>query len=117
MTNELKVGVRRQGKIAILDTDGYLNGVETEKVLEAADALIEEGVRLLVLHLEKSPTANSQGISVLIEIIEKVKDLDGNAAFCCVAPVLAKTLKVLGLLKRVSIYSTEEEALASLSGE
>ena len=51
------------------------------------------------------------GISCLIEVIEKVKDLGGSVGFCNVAPTMAKTFKIMGLLQASSIYGDEGEAL------
>jgi anti-anti-sigma factor len=108
-------GAHRSGNIGILETDGYINGAEAEPVAEAGEALIQEGAESLVINLEKSPIANSMGISILIELIEKVRERDGSVAFCCVVPILAKTFQIMGLLGRAEIYDTEEEALASLA--
>lgn len=114
MTGTLQVRVRREGEVGILETDGYINDVAGEKVAEAGDGLIQEGVRQIVVNLEKSRIVNSIGISVLIEIIEKVRALNGKVAFCGVAPVLAKTFRIMGLLKVASIHATEAEAVQAL---
>ena len=50
----------------------------------------------------------------LIELIEKVRELDGKVAFCHVKPILAKTFGIMGLLKVAEIYDTEGEALQAL---
>jgi anti-anti-sigma factor len=115
MPQAVEVHTRRSGNIGILETDGYINGAEAEPVAEAGEALIQKGVKSLVINLEKSPIANSMGISILIELIEKVREMDGKVAFCCVVPILAKTFQIMGLLGRAEIYDTEEEALASLA--
>ena len=42
----------------------------------------------------------------------------GNAedvALCCVAPILAKTFRIMGLLKAANIYGTEAEAVQALN--
>ena len=114
MSESLEVNARRKGKIGILETDGYINDTEAEKVADAGMALIQEGFKNLVLNLEKSPIANSLGISILIEIIEKVRELEGRVAFCCVRPILAKTFQIMGLLKVAEIYDTEAGAVQAL---
>ena len=114
MPETLEVRVRRAGEIGILETDGYINDIAAEKVAEAGEGLIQEGVKRIVVNLEKSRIVNSIGVSILIEVIEKVRELNGKAAFCCVAPVLAKTFRIMGLLKVASIYDTETEALQAL---
>ena len=76
--------------------------------------LIEEGVRSLVLNLEKSRIANSMGIAILIERIEKMREQNGKVAFCCVTPTLAKTFQIMGLLKVAEIYVSENEAMQAI---
>ena len=80
----------------------------------AVPALIEEGVRSLVLNLEKSRIANSMGIAILIELIEKMREQNGKVAFCCVTPTLAKTFQIMGLLKVAEIYVSENEAMQAI---
>ena len=44
-----------------------------------------------------------------------VPKTDGEAAFCCATPTIAKTLRIMGLLKVAEIYNTEPEAKKSLA--
>ena len=66
------------------------------------------------LNLEKSRVVNSIGISILIEVIEKVKAREGKVAFCSVTATIAKTFRIMGLLKASTIHDTQEEALSAL---
>jgi len=114
MAEHLEVRLRQEGRIGLLETEGYINHIGAEKVTDACDSLIQEGVHYLVLNLAQSRIINSIGISILIEVIEKVKDLKGKVAFCCVTPTIAKTFRIMGLLKVAELYDTEEEALQAL---
>jgi anti-sigma B factor antagonist len=116
MPELLEVRVRREGQVGVLETDGYINNMGAEKVAEACDELIREGFRYFVLNLEKSRIINSIGISILIEVIEKVKELEGQLAFCCVTATIAKTFRIMGLLKASKIYETESDAVGELGG-
>ena len=40
---------------------------------------------------------NSIGISILIEIIEKMLEIDGKLAFCSLTPTIEKTFQIMGL--------------------
>ncbi len=98
MPETLEVRSRREGNIGILETDGYIDNLGAERVVEVCDGLIQEGVRCFVLNLEKSRLINSVGISILIEVIEKVKELEGKVTFCCATSTIAKTFRIMGLL-------------------
>ena len=80
------------------------------------DSLVDEGVRKLVLNLENCEIVNSMGISFLIEVLEKVTDLGGKLAFCCVGATIAKTLQIMGLRQKASLHDTEDQALVELAG-
>lgn len=114
MPTPVVVQSRKEGNIGILETEGYINGLEAEPIAEAAQMLVDDGVKYLVINLEKSHIANSMGISILIEVIEQVRELGGKVAFCCVVPILAKTFQIMGLLKVADVYDTEAVAVGAL---
>jgi anti-sigma B factor antagonist len=116
MPETLEVRVRREGQVGVLETDGYINNIGAEKIADACDGLIQEGFTRLVLNLERSRIINSIGISILIEVIEKVRELKGKVAFCCVTPTIAKTFRIMGLLKASTVHDTEAQALEAVRG-
>jgi anti-sigma B factor antagonist len=111
MQETLEVRVRHEGKVGVLECEGYINNMGGEKVAEVCYGLIDEGIKHFILNLAKVRIINSIGISILIEIIEKLKELDGGVVFCCAEPTIAKTFRIMGLLKTASLHETEEEAL------
>jgi len=109
-----KVSSERRGDVAILWTDGYINNQGGEEIAREAYTHLEQGVRALVLNLEKTRIVNSIGISILIEIIEKMMDKGGKIAFCCLTPVIHKTFQIMGLANYATIFNDEDEAVAQL---
>ena len=79
MSETCKVSSERRGDVAILWTDGYINNQGGEEIAREAYAQLDQGVRALVLNLEKTRIVNSIGISILIEVLEKVMDKQGRA--------------------------------------
>ena len=115
MTEELKVAVERRGNDgAVLYTKGYINNVGGEEIANRAYELMDGGVRTLLLNLRETKIVNSIGISILIEIIEKMIDKGGVIAFCCLTPVILKTFHIMGLANYAKIFSSEEEAVLAL---
>ena len=80
MPTAVEVQSRREGNIGILETEGYINGLEAEPIAEAAQLFVDDGVKYMVINLEKSKIANSMGISVLIEVIEQMRELGGKGS-------------------------------------
>lgn len=115
MTETLKLTVEdRPGEVAVIYTDGYINNQGGEEIARVAYELIDNGHKKLLLNLAKTKIVNSIGISILIEIIEKMLEIDGRLAFCSLTPTIEKTFNIMGLTQYASIYSDEETALANL---
>lgn len=115
MTDELRVSVDRRGTSgAILYTKGYINNVGGEEIANRAYELMDQGVRTLLLNLRETKIVNSIGISILIEIIEKMMDNGGKIGFCCLTPVIHKTFQIMGLANYAAMFTDEESAVKEL---
>src|SRR5256885_16662729 len=77
-------------------------------------AFMDEGYKVILLNLAGTRIINSIGISILIEIIEKMVEIGGRLAFCCLTPTIEKTFHVMGLTQYTSIYPDEDSTVASL---
>jgi len=115
VNSELAVTVRKGPGFAVIYTDGYVNNLGGEKIGETARSLLDEGVRHFVINMEKSTVVNSIGVSILIELIERIQEHDGKIFFCNLTKVIAKTFTIMGLAQFAGIEETEEAALAALS--
>jgi anti-anti-sigma factor len=111
MEEELTLSVRRENEYAVLATEGYINNIGAEKIANTCYQLMSEGYKKFILNFEKSRVINSIGISILIEIIEKIIEIKGFLIFCCLTPTIAKTFKIMGLAQYADIKPTEEEAI------
>jgi anti-anti-sigma factor len=115
MTDELRVAVDRRGANgAILYTKGYINNVGGEEIANRAYELMDADVRSLLLNLRETKIVNSIGISILIEIIEKMIDKGGKIGFCSLTPVIHKTFQIMGLANYAAIYADEDAAIKDM---
>ncbi len=114
MSESLKLGVDRREDLAVIYTDGYINNQGGEEIARTAYQLIDEGHKILLLNLRGTKIVNSIGISILIEIIEKMLEIEGRLAFCCLTPTIEKTFHIMGLAQYAGIYGEEAEALEGL---
>lgn len=110
MSQELKVIVKKEQGYAVLHTDGYVNNPGGEKIARECYKLIDEGFVHFVLNFEKSKVINSIGISILIEIIEKVLEIKGTLSFTGLTSTISKTFKIMGLTQYANVYGSVEEA-------
>jgi anti-anti-sigma factor len=115
MTESLNVTVDRRDGFAVIYTEGYINNQGGEEIARAAYKLLEEGYKALLLNLAGTKIVNSIGISILIEIIEKMLEIEGKLAFCCLTPTIEKTFNIMGLAQYASIFSDETAAVAQMT--
>ena len=112
MTETLKLNVDRREALAVIYTEGYINNQGGEEIARAAYELIGGGYRKLLLNLSGTKIVNSIGISILIEIIEKMLAIQGRLGFCHLTPTIHKTFHIMGLAQYTTIYPDETSALA-----
>ena len=86
-----------------------------EEIARAAYELVDAGYRRILLNLTGTKIINSIGISILIEIIEKMIEVEGKLAFCALTPTIEKTFHIMGLAQYAAIFSDEESALAEIA--
>ena len=113
--SEFTLNKRIEGDLVIIETSGYLNNIGGEKISEECYKEIENGKKLFLLNLENSKVVNSIGVSILIEIIEKLQDVDGKLGYYNLAPIVEKTFNIMGLSKYSTIYNSEEEAVSGMT--
>ncbi len=116
MTESLKLTVDDQKDgLAVIYTDGYINNQGGEEIARVAYELIDKGKKHLLLNLAGTKIVNSIGISILIEIIEKMIEIDGKLAFCSLTPTIEKTFHIMGLAQYASIFPDEDTAVGALT--
>ena len=103
------------GDVVIIKTSGYLNNIGGEKIADACYKEIDNGKNHILLDLEESKVVNSNGVSILIEIIEKLQEVDGKLGYYNLAPIVEKTFTIMGLTKYSTVFSNESEALEGMS--
>ena len=113
--SDFQVSVKEVDDVVVIATDGYLNNIGGEKISDICDEHMDKGVNKFLINLEKTSVVNSIGVSILIEIIEKLQDTKGRLAYCKLAPIVEKTFNIMGLTKYSTIYKDEEAGLSDLS--
>jgi anti-anti-sigma factor len=113
--SDFQVTVKEVDNVVVLATDGYLNNIGGEKISEICDEYLDKGKNMFLINLEKSTVVNSIGVSILIEIIEKLQEVDGKLAYCNLASIVEKTFNIMGLTKYSTIYKDEEAGLSDLA--
>ncbi len=112
---EFTLTKKKEKNVFIIETNGYLNNIGGEKIAEVCYEEIDKGTKNFVLNLENTKVVNSIGVSILIEIIEKLQDIDGRLGYYNLAPIVEKTFNIMGLTKYSSVFQSENEAIEEMS--
>lgn len=114
MTESLNVTVDRREGLAVIYTEGYINNQGGEEIAKVSYELLDQGYKVLLLNLAGTKIVNSIGISILIEIIEKMIEINGKLGFCCLTPTIEKTFHIMGLAQYAPIFADESVAVAQI---
>jgi anti-anti-sigma factor len=101
-------------KCLVIKTPEYVNKESGENIVEEFNKHFDQGIKKLVIDMVDSSVVNSIGISYLIEIIEKLNDVDGKMVFCNLDSSIEKTLKIMGLFNFAGTSETVETAVQKL---
>lgn len=111
MSNEFNLSSELKETTLVLKTDGYLNNIGGERIVEEVSKHKNASLKKVVLDLEKSKVVNSIGISYLIEIIEQLNQTNGKLIFTNLDPSIEKTFKIMGLFQFAEKADSLEAAL------
>lgn len=111
MMDTLSVNVERAESHAVVSLEGYLNQNSGETLADVCHELINAGLHNLALDFEKVPMVNSIGIAILIEIIERLRELDGHIHFYKTREVISRTFRIMGLTQFSKIFPDRESAV------
>ncbi len=102
--------------LGVIAAAGYINNEGGQAIANAAHDLIDRGCATLLIDLDGTRIINSIGVSILLEIMEKLLDDKGRLAFCNLTPTISKTFEIMGLVQYATIYADRESAHAALTG-
>ena len=112
MDHELTLSSKIIENLALIVTSGYLNNAGGDKIAEEADKYIDQGITKILLDLKETTIVNSIGISILIEVLEKLDDVEGRLIFMNLDPTVEKTFNIMGLLQFTDSVESIEAAVS-----
>lgn len=109
MGSDFKMATQLIDQTLVIKTDGYINHTGGEKIVEEFSKHLN--INRLILSLENSKVVNSIGISHLIEIIEKLNQVNGKLIFTNLDPTIEKTFSIMGLFQFAAKADSIEAAM------
>ena len=101
----------------LIAASGYINNEGGQAIADAANKLMDQGCKTLLIDLDGTRIINSIGVSILLEILEKLMDEKGQLAFCNLTPTISKTFEIMGLVQYATVYSDREAAQSAIAGD
>jgi anti-anti-sigma factor len=102
--------------VGVIAAAGYINNEGGQAIADAATELIDQGCGTLLIDLEGTRIINSIGVSILLEIMERLIEEKGRLAFCNLTPTISKTFEIMGLVQYATLYPDRQTATSELTG-
>jgi anti-anti-sigma factor len=96
---------------AVIYPGSYLNQLRGQTIERRCLELVAQGTRNLIINFEETELINSIGISMLVGVIEAVRDASGTLVLSNLSNTNRELFQVLGLLEHVEVAETEEAAV------
>ena len=114
MKENTDIKLQQQGDVAIMNIRGDITSYSESIFKEAYRHALEQDTRKIILKFEKFAYINSGGISLIIQILYRIKENKQIAAIAGISEHFKKIFGMVGILKFAKIYDTVEDALDGL---
>ena len=112
----MKIKERKRDGVAIIELSGKLmGGPDAETIDETIKTLLHEGVKNIVVNLEKVRWVNSTGLGILISGYTTVKKSGGELKLLKVSDRIENIFIVSKLYTVFESFDDEDEAIRSFS--
>jgi anti-anti-sigma factor len=114
MVAEFSLDIEEKDNCVVIKTNGYINNIGGQKIVDEFNKHYDNGVNHFVLNLAESKIVNSIGISYLIEIIEKLNGSKGKLIFTNLDSTIEKTFTIMGLFQFADKAEDVETAFSKI---
>src|SRR3990170_4020732 len=108
---QFSVASRLDGDAAIIFPKGYLNNLSGESLVKECSLYIGKGITKIVVNFSETDLVNSIGISLLLQIIEDLRNIKGTICCTNMSKFLRETFEMLGLIQHMRVFPGEKDAL------
>ena len=108
---QFSVTSRLEGDAAIIYPKGYLNNLSGESLVIECGIYIGKGITKIIVNFSETDLINSIGISMLLQIMEDLKNIKGTICCTNMSKFLRDTFEMLGLMQHMLVFPVESDAL------
>jgi len=99
----------------VLKLSGEFDATSVERALEEVTALLDAGVRHLVVDCEELRYVNSTGLGVILHFSRVARERGGSFLLCKVSEPVYEIIEIIGATTLLEIHDTVQEAIQSLA--
>ena len=110
--NEIQVDLRLEEKLAVIDLRGDVTSLAEKKIVSAFERAGSQKVQCLLLNFSGVGYINSAGMSIIITLLNKSQAQSLSLLAFGLSTHFQKIFEMVGLLKYVPHFETEEAARA-----
>ena len=100
--------------VALVELKGSIDGSTVKKFESEALGLYEKGVKFVILNFAQIGYMNSTGLGILVKVLDKFQEKDGDVKLVRVPPKVADLFEMLGISSILTIHKSVDEAIATL---
>lgn len=105
-----------ENNIEVIKISGnYISDLDHKALIEKVDECINNGTHNFVIDMEGINFINSSGLSVLIRVLTKARTKGGEAVLSAIPSKVNELLVMTKLNNVFKSFTTDQEAVASLS--
>lgn len=112
--SKLETNIRYQDGIPVVEASGECDLITSRKLKEAADNLISTGHCKIIFDLRDMTYIDSSGFRVLLEMQNRVSQMNGNIALISLTAPVERIFDLLHLGEMIIRTDTVEEAINKL---
>jgi len=112
---ELTIQTREEGKVSIIDLNGYLDAHTAPQLEDVFNKLIKESKFNIVVNLTELQYISSAGLGVFVANVEKIRENDGDIKFTNFSESVYNIFDLLGFPLLFEFFKDEKEAIAKFN--
>lgn len=111
----MKITTDKQDDIFICRLEGEIDFNNSPDLRKSFIKLIENQAKKVILDLEKVTYVDSSGLATLVEMLQKLKNSDGQLKLTNLQEKVRSVFEITKLEKIFEIYSQTQQAIESFS--
>ena len=98
-------------QVVVIGLEGSFDALTADEARAKMQQQIDEGNQRIVLDLSRVDFLSSAGVRVLLQMLKRIRLLDGDLRLAAAQSSVEKTLEILGLVRVLKTYPSVAEAV------